>query len=131
MWVEAATQVGTTMSLSAIAILAALEVLREGPQALAEENSPVNLWRGLFRVWATISGVWIIFCVIEFQYCSPYCNYQPSPNYISFHNYWDVGKWFVGIPALAFVSCLALCWTINGFRRSPSRPHSTASELSE
>jgi hypothetical protein len=60
MWVEAAAQVGTAMSLSAISILAVLEVLRKGLCAPAEENSPVNLWRGLFRVWSTISGVWII-----------------------------------------------------------------------
>ncbi len=131
MWFEAAAQVVTIMSLSAISIFAALEVLRKGPHAPNEEGSPVNLRRGLFRVWTTISGVWIAFSVIEYIKLPPYCYSCVSTNYISFKSYWDVGKWFIGIPALAFIFCVILCWTINGFRRSPNRLHRTASELSE
>src|SRR5215471_13254810 len=44
--VDAATQVGTVMSLSAISILSFFEATRNGPGTTAEQKSPINLRRG-------------------------------------------------------------------------------------
>ena len=111
---EAITEVGTTMSLSTILILATLSGLRKNPS---------NLWQGLFRVWAVVSGAWVAFCAIEYWHLvciNPgYClkDWEYNSSFLFFDSYFDVAKWFVGIPTLAFVISLTLYWIINGFRR--------------
>src|SRR5437870_2756910 len=67
---DTATQVGIVMSLSAMSILAALELLRKGPEAPTQETSAINLRRGLFRIWAIMGGAWIVFCAIEYLDCT-------------------------------------------------------------
>ena len=91
--------------------------------------------RGLFRVWAVISGGWIIFCTLEFAYLPGNCYIEscdifartffdgPSSYNIVDVGYFDIGKALIGIPALFFVFCLALYWGVDGFRRlEPRRP---------
>ena len=33
-------------------------------------------------------------------------------------NYFDIGKAFIGVPVLAFLVGLTVCWAVDGFRRS-------------
>jgi hypothetical protein len=119
MGVDTYAEVGTIMSFSAILIPAVLEVLRKGPHARAEDGFPINLRRGLFRIWITMFGPWTIFCALAFRDCARYqCPEYGPGDYIRILNYWDVATWFVGIPALAIIAGLAACWAIDGFRRS-------------
>jgi hypothetical protein len=118
-------EAGTVVSLSAISVLAALEVLRNGPPARAEGTLRINFRRGVFRIWLLISGSWIAFCVIKFRDC-PYWRHG---DYSPFDNYLGVGEWFVGIPALTFITGLAVCWVFDGFGRSP--PHSSGDPAHE
>jgi hypothetical protein len=117
---DTAAEVGTIMSLSAILTLAALEVLRKGPRGPAEDNSPINLRRGLFRIWITMFGPWTVFCALTFRDCARYrCPEYGPEDYIRILTYWDVATWFIGIPVLVFIAGLAACWAIDGSRRSP------------
>jgi hypothetical protein len=117
---DTAVEVGTVMSLSAILTLAVLEILRKGPRAPAEDNFPINLRRGLFRIWITIFGPWMVFCALTFRDCAQYrCPEYGPGDYIRILTYWDVATWFIGMPGLVFIAGLAACWVIDGFRRSP------------
>jgi hypothetical protein len=116
---DAAAEVGTVMSLSAIVILAGMEILRNGPPPSNKNKSAVNLRRGLFRIWIAMFGPWTAFCVLAFRDCAQYrCPEYGPGDYIRILSYWDVAVWFIGIPVLAFAAGLAACWAIDGFRRS-------------
>ena len=39
-------------------------------------------------------------------------------NYSVHARYFDVGKAFIGVPVLALLFALALCWVADGFRRT-------------
>jgi hypothetical protein len=103
----------------------------------AELNDPQSVAgkdfvrRGLFRAWVVISGGWIIFYTLEVINLPGNCYIRscdifmriffrdPSDYYNTIYvSYFDIGKALIGIPALFFVFCLALYWTIDGFRRS-------------
>jgi len=120
---DRADEVETIMIISAMFFLVSLELLRNGPPATAEK---AFLRRGLFRILVVISGGWIILCSAQFMYLPPYtCYYHCGFFARAFFgagshdpNYLDVGKAFVGIPALAFVLGRAACWVVEGFRRS-------------
>ena len=116
---DAAAEVGTTIIISTIFVLVILVLRQNGPQATAEKDYSINLRRGLFRIWALISGSWIIFCAIEFlQNCNTRwaCGFFASG--LIKLTYFDNGKWFTGPPALVFMIGLAACWVVEGFRRS-------------
>ena len=134
--IDIAAEFGTVAGLSAILILAALEVLRKGPPATPAGTFPINLRRGLFRAWVLLSGPWIVFCAIEFWNCAPYRCYIFLPfGKIPFQSYFDVATWFIGFPILAFVIFKAVCWVVEGFGRSlpPSSSESAqgGSDLAE
>ena len=60
--IEAADEVGTVMIISAMFSLVILELGRNGPQPTARKDF---FRRGLFRIWASISGGWVILCAFE------------------------------------------------------------------
>jgi hypothetical protein len=115
---DASAEIGIAIIISTMVTLAILVMLRNGPQAKAGEDLPINLQRGLLRIWALISVSWIIFCAIEFlqnctsRYACVFSASEHSPIYF------DIGKWLIGFPALVFVIGLAACWVVEGFRRS-------------
>src|SRR5438132_11390137 len=53
---DTAAEVGTVMSLSAIVVLAVMEILRNGPPSSNKHKSAINLRRGLFRIWIAMFG---------------------------------------------------------------------------
>jgi hypothetical protein len=118
---DAVAEVGTTIFISTMFILALLEVLRKGPHAPTAGSFPIHLWRGLSRIWITIFTGWTVFCAIAFheysKYSCEYLHYLLSDQGICFRGYWDVAKWFIPIPALVFMIVLASCWVVEGFRR--------------
>lgn len=61
---------------------------------------------------------WVLFCGVAFYLrCSRYdCKIFVGREMIS-PSYFDIGEWFVSIPALVFVLSVAACWTLDGFRR--------------
>ena len=61
---DTAAEVGTVMSLSAIVVLAVMEILRNGPPASNKNKSAINLHRGLFRIWIAMFGPWTLFCAL-------------------------------------------------------------------
>ena len=115
---DAAAEIGTSIIISTMVTLAVLVMLGNGPRAKAGEDFPINLQRGLLRIWVLISGLWIIFCAIEFlqnchsRYACDFFGSGHSPIYL------DIGKCLIGFPALVFVIGLAACWVVEGFRRS-------------
>jgi len=118
---DAAAEVGTAIILSTIVIVAILVSLDGGPQTRAGAEPSINFRRGLFRIWVLISGSWIIFCATTFvnKCFSRYaCDFFSSG---SSSIYFDIGTRFIGIPLLAFMACLALCWVVEGFGRSSPR----------
>jgi hypothetical protein len=115
---DAAAEIGTAIIISTMVTAAILVMLRNGPQAKAVGDFPINLQRGLLRIWALLSGSWIIFCAIEFL---QNCNSRYACAFFGAgHNsiYFDIGKWIIGFPALVFLIGLAGCWVVEGFRRS-------------
>jgi hypothetical protein len=119
---DAAVEMGTTIFISTIFILALLEVLRKGPHTPTARSFPIHLLRGLSRIWLTIFTVWTVFCAISFneysEYSCDYLHYFLSDKGICFEGYSDVANWFITIPALVFIIGLAACWAAEGFRRS-------------
>lgn len=109
---DTTAEIASVMGLSVIFIFSIFEAFRSGPH---------NIKRGVFRICITISAVWTVFVVIEFleysKYSCEYLHYFLSDKGICFESYWDVAKWFIGIPALVFVIGLAACWVVEGFRR--------------
>jgi hypothetical protein len=117
---DAAAQVGIVMGLSSISMFATFELLRKGPHTRTAETFSINLRRGLFRIWVSVSGPWLILCAFEFsQNCKRYAGCDFFSNGDHFPSYFDIGKWLIGPPMLAFGAGLAACWVIDGFRRSP------------
>lgn len=45
-------------------------------------------------------------------------NKAPLSYYNINADYFDIGKAFIGVPVLAFSVGLAVCWAVDGFRRS-------------
>jgi hypothetical protein len=58
---DGADEVGTIMIISAIFILTILELLKNGSPSTRKEL----FRRGVFRIWSTISGGWLILCTFE------------------------------------------------------------------
>ncbi len=119
--VNFAAELGTVMGTSITSILIVLELLVNRPQATTRSGL---FQRGLLRIWVLISAGWIILCTLEFAIlpCYSYsCGFFARAVFGggSFApNYFDIGKGFVGVPTLAFVIGLAVCWVVNAFQRS-------------
>jgi hypothetical protein len=123
---EGVDEVATTMIISSMFILTMLELLQNGRQPTTGKEL---FRRGALRVWACISGGWIILCALEMINLRGNCNiascdffirtfFKESSNYYNvIPSYFDVGKAFIGVPVLAFSIGLATCWVVDGFRR--------------
>jgi hypothetical protein len=124
-WGEAIAEFSLTELMSAIIIITTLALLRNH-RSIAGRSFATNLRSGLFRVWVVASNLWLIVCAMQFYlHCSRYdCKFFVGMGH-SPVKYLDIGELFVGIPALAFVTGLAACWAIDGFR---IRAHTDSTE---
>ena len=128
--IERTYEVGTTGILSTILIGTILELIHNDPHSTINRDL---FRRGVFRVWSCISAVWIILCACEFSTITfntmSWNCYQVSCDIfvrsfltIVSHgvhpSYFDIGKAFIGVPVLAFLVALAVCWVADGFRRT-------------
>ena len=123
--IDGADQVGMISIISAVLILALLELKQNDPQSAINKDL---FRRGVSRVWACVSGGWIILCAFEFTNIPGNCyvvrcgifvrTFFKVEGYSVHPSYFDVGKAFIGVPILAFAVALAACWIADGFRRS-------------
>ena len=128
--IEKTYEVSTIAILSSMLICTTLKLIHNDPQSTINRDV---FRRGVFRVWSCVSAVWIILCAFEFTTIPfttrPWNCYQVSCDIFvrSFLNvvshgvhpsYFDLGKAFIGVPALAFLVALAVCWVADGFRRT-------------
>lgn len=117
------TEISLVMIISVTSSVVILELLRNGPQARTAKNL---IGRGVFRIWVLISTAWIFFCALEFVISPlgshPYnCCFLAEVLFGAGYtelDYFDIGKAFVGVPAFAFIVCVAVRWVTDGFRRS-------------
>ena len=123
--IEGADEVGTIIVISVMIILTILELIHNDPQCTINRDL---FRRGVFRVWSCVSAGWIILCALEFMQIPGNCyvgrcdlfvrSFFKVVGYGVYLSYFDVGKAFIGVPVLAFLAALALCWVADGFRRS-------------
>jgi hypothetical protein len=128
--IESTGEVGTIVILSTMLIFSILNLIHSDPQSTINRDF---LRKGVFRVWSCVSAAWIILCVFEFTQIPfttmPWNCHQVTCDIFvrSFLNvesygvhpsYFDVGKAFIGVPVLAFLAALAVCWVADGFRRT-------------
>jgi hypothetical protein len=128
--IESTYEVGTIGIFSSMLIGAILELIHNDPQSTINRDF---FRRGVFRVWSCVSAGWIMLCGFEFTKIPfttiPWNCYQVSCDIfvrsflkVESHgvhpSYFDVGKAFIGVPVLAFLLALAVCWVADGFRRT-------------
>jgi hypothetical protein len=97
-----------------------------------------NIQKGVFRIWVAVSGLWMTLCAVEVANLPGNCYIGRCDIFVrAFFNidmynvdvsYWGISKAFIGIPMLAFAIGLAVCWVIDGFRRS-TQTEVTGSEV--
>jgi hypothetical protein len=115
---DAIAEIGTAITMSTAVILIIFVIFQQDTLHTSAEDFPIRLRRGVFRIWISLTIPWIIFCAIQFDQ-----NIYFFLNKYAVPHYFQIGKYFVGIPALAFVIGLAACWVIGGFRRlKPQNP---------
>jgi len=116
-------EIGTSIMFSTITVIVLLALLRKDSPETPQRTFSINLRRGLFRFWVLGSVLWTMLCALEFfQHCARYIGcefftlYYLGSGY-TFPTYFDIGKWLIGFPVLAFAIGLATCWAIDGFGR--------------
>ena len=104
---DAFVEMSIIITISTTIILSILALLRN-----SAEHFPARLRRGLFRIWVLLAVVWTTFCMVELDRNIFFF----SDGYIK-PDYFHIGIWLIGTPALVFAMGLAACWVVDGFRR--------------
>jgi hypothetical protein len=76
----------------------------------ANENSPVNWQRGLYRVWLLVSIAWILAWTIELILNGIEGNLKTAGDFL------EIPVLLLGPPAAIFVLAIAAEWAFRGFR---------------
>jgi hypothetical protein len=112
-------ELGTAIIITTVALLITLVIMQKESTEGSRDLLPLRLIsKSFFRLWVVVSGAWVLFSGVAFYLrCGRYdCKIFVGKEVISL-SYFDIGEWFVSIPALAFVLSVAACWTLDGFRR--------------
>ena len=98
-------ELGTAIIITTVTLLVTLVLMQKESTEGSRNRLRLRLIsKGFFRLWIVVSGAWLLFSGVAFYLrCSRYdCRIFVGKEVIS-PSYFDIGEWFVSIPALAFV----------------------------